>query len=73
MASAISGISAVSNINRAVAQIGNANQTSNVQTMRQLDSVTSKIDGTAQKVVDAAVDMKSIATQAKGNAIDMLA
>ena len=72
MASAIDGISTVSNINRAVSQLGNANKSSNAETLRLLETVSRKNDGAAQQAVATAVNSKSVATEVKGNAINII-
>ena len=72
MSGAISGLNTMTNINRAVAQLGHANKASNTETVRHLETVNAKAEGAAQEVISVAVDIKSQATQAKGNTINLL-
>jgi len=73
MSGAISSANIAANINRTVAQLGQANKVSNSETIRHLDTVNAKVDRAAQDVIGAAVDIKSTATEAKGNTINVLA
>ncbi|MDH5257667.1 MAG: hypothetical protein OEX07_06655 [Gammaproteobacteria bacterium] len=73
MSGAISGFSTMANINRSVAQLGQANKVSHNQTVRHLETINAKVDRAAQDVISSAVDIKSTATEAKGNTINVLA
>jgi len=72
MSSAISGFSSAASINQSVSQFGKANKASNSETVRLLDTVSSKVDKAAKTVISTAVDIKSQATQAKGNTINVI-
>lgn len=73
MSGAISGLNTMANINRSVAQLGQANKASHTQTVRHLEVVNSKVEGAAREVISTAVDIKSQVTEAKGNTINLLA
>ena len=65
--------SAMQKISRSVQQIGNQNQASHTQTIRQIETTSSKTKAAATEVINHAVEQKSIATQTKGNMVDLMA
>jgi len=65
--------SAMQKISRSVQQLDSQNKASNNQTIRQIQATSSKTDAAAEKVINHAVTQKSIATETKGNMVDLLA
>jgi len=72
MAGPIDGINTMFNINRTVSQLGNANKSSNDESLRLLETVNNKVDGATREIVNAAVNSKTVATEVKGNAINVI-
>ena len=73
MSGAISSLNTAFNINRSVAQLGQANKASNNETVRHLEVVNAKVSGAAQEIISTAVDIKSQSTESKGNTINIIA
>jgi len=70
---AASGFSNMKAISQSVYQIGQANKASHSQTLNVLETVDNKQSRAAREVIDVAMDVKSSATEAKGQIINMLA
>ena len=60
-------------ISQSVVQFGQANEASKAQSVRQMESITSKQQNMAIEVIDNAVKMEHIANQTKGRMIDIMA
>ena len=63
---------AMQKITQSVVQIDNQNKASHHQTIRQIEATTSKNDEAAREVINHAVSQKAMATENKGNMIDII-
>lgn len=60
-------------ITQSVVQFGQAHEASKQETMRQMESITSKQQNMAVEVIDNAVELKAITNETKGRMIDIMA
>jgi len=54
-------------------QFGQAHETSKQQSIRQMESITSKQKNMTVDVIDSAVELKAIRNETKGRMIDIMA
>lgn len=60
-------------ISQSVVQFSHAQSTSKQQTLRQMESITSKQKNMAVEVIDNAVQLERITNETKGRMIDIMA
>jgi len=60
-------------VSQAVVQFGQAHEASKQETMRQMESITSKQQNMAVEVIDNAVELEGKMNETKGRMIDIMA